>query len=267
MKKIIAIILAVCCLFAVVSCGNKNPDPTPTPTPTPDPNPTPDSGNTDPVDDVAKRIDDVSVMFLSLVPTHAKTTTTSTFGIVVLNTVQELTIGTVDGVDATKLVTVTELLSDVKGGGNLVITNTQELWYIEGRGTTSNKGRTWNAEGTDFAPVPGSISLNLAADYLAEKAYDAENEVLTLKVTAENAINVLGSFTPDSDISGDVIITIATAGGRISSIKIEYTVPEKTIDYVPDPEFPEDTEEMTVEEIKVVTVVEYDYDYQPITMG
>ena len=261
MKKIIALILVLCCLFAVVSC-KKDPAPTPTPQPGPGTNPTPD---TDP--DVQAKIDEITAMFASLVPTQSVTSTKLTFGIVTLETLSTLTVGTVDGAEATILETVNETLSDVKGGGNLIVKSTENLWYVAGRGTSANKGKTWDAEGTDFAPTPGSIRLNLSAEYLATKEYNKDTETLTVTVTKENAANVLGGFTPDVVFGGDVKIVISTAGGRIVSIEVSYLIPEKTITYAPYKDYPEDLEEMQVPDVEVVIKVDYTYDYQPITMG
>lgn len=248
MKKIIALLLAVCCLFAVVACRDDK---------------TPDVE----VDTVQVKVDEISLLFDTLVPTQSVTTTKLTFGVVTLETVETLVTGTVDGADASVLTVVNETLSDVKGGGSLIIKNTENRWFVDGRGVSVNKGKTWDAEGTDFAPTPGSIKLNLAKEYLATKEYDEQTQTLTVTVAKDNVANVLGSFTPETATESDVTIAIATAGGRIVSIEVSYVVPEKTITYAPDPDFPEDTEKMQVPDVQVVVRAEYTYDYQLITMN
>lgn len=207
MKKLLAILLAVCCLFTVVSCGkddNQEPDNTPT------------------TDTVLERF---SSMLATSVPTRAEVTATEKMEKVELVSTHVLTTGlNQDGKRATYLESKVQTLQDAESGyvSHIKTTTTKE-WYIEGMGRYKNY-RLVDKEGVDFAPVAGSLAINLDTN-LFEYEYTEETDTLVLYVDYENSAAVMGNMlAEDQEFDYDLVVTIIAAGGRISQIDVAYTI-------------------------------------------
>ncbi|MBQ9070861.1 MAG: hypothetical protein IJY23_05895 [Clostridia bacterium] len=233
MKKIIAVLLLICSFLTVVSCSKK--------------------------DENLERFDE---MFASSAPTKAVTVVNQTFNdYVELNSVFTLTTGTVNGKTATTMVSEVQTLNKVDSGKtNYINTQVTNNWYYEGKGTSTDKGVSWNADGKDFAPKPGTLSMNLKVDYMDSVNYfsDATSETIVLEVSAENASKVLENFIDsETDFEYDVTITVVAAGERISSVVIEYVIDEHLIG--------EDENAIEVEDTEFVITVNYSYDIQAVT--
>lgn len=149
---------------------------------------------------------------------------------------------------------------------DLFRTKEENVWYLEGSGTSTNKGIDWKAEGKDFSPVAGSLAMNLKSSYIKSQTYSKEGSIETLKLTmtAENATLALANFLDGKQtIKYDVTVTITAAAERISSIVIKYVVPEHDIG----------TEESPVVFDDVEITIEANYSYKtdtgdiPITLG
>ena len=204
MKKIIALILSLCCVFALFSCDK-------------------DGDETSAVDGVAEFVK----MYSTSEPTKAVTSHTTKIGNVSLSGKSTLTAGTLsDGKRATVLVEEREnLLSVQLGAGASIIPITGEpiktsREFVEGRGVRENGGG-WDSEMGDFAPKAGSIALKLDTQLLKDVSYidGGSSSTLSFKVEAANTSAVLGEgYTLQSDAS--VVITSNKA--VITSVIITY---------------------------------------------
>lgn len=244
MKKIFAILLVVACMFSVASCSLFGPK--------------------DPVDQVSNERADITLfnqMLKESVPTKAVTVVEQKLGRTTYESTYTLTTGTVGGKTATTLVSQVQSLRALDEGvtTDSVVTKTEYLWYLEGQGVSTNRGKKWDAEGTNFAPKAGTLSFNLKGENFEEIEYDEESTTLYLTVTADKASEVLKNFlAPEQVFEYDAFITIAAAGGRIVSITVEYTIPADVIGDIDNL--------IDVEEIEVVIETTYSYGLQEIVM-
>ena len=238
MKKIIALILALCCVFAVVSCGGA------------------------PVDDsVAAQVENVKTLFKTSIPTKTITTTTHSVGSTTLTSVATLTTGMVNGKDVSIYVNDSESLAEVSNDLNPIKTTNTTIWFMEGKGTSTDKGKTWDAAGEDFGPTAGSIKIKIDASRATETTYDEATSTLVMKYSAENANNVLKSYLEEGQkIESDLTVTVVVSGGQVTGIKLEYKIPEHTV------AVEGQTEPITVQETTVVINAVYEYDLQDVTL-
>ena len=216
MKKIIAILLLICCAFSVVSCKKKNTD---------------NDVNKESAGDLEK----FTAMFASSAPTKSETTITERVNSQTLTSTITLTSGVLkDGSDVAKLVSVISTLNDIeneKGSLDYISSEESQIWYHEGKGVSENKGRYWDKEGENFAPKAGDIYLDLQTKYFETVNYTEEGETQTLVLTiaadkeGKNgyAKKVLGSFIPSSmEFGYKTQITIVAAADRISRVTVEF---------------------------------------------
>ncbi len=234
MKKILALMLIAASLFTFVACIGKNSN-----------------------SDLAK----FEEYFEASVPTKSETTIKNSYSGNTFEGKIILTTGTVDGKAASKLESRVATLRDLEDLNlNPYKTSSENIWYLEGKGISENKGRKWDPEGENFAPVEGSISINLKAKNFEEINYDAEKETVTLTVAAENAKSVLEDLIEeDREFNYPVTITISAAGGRIASIEIEYVIESYVVGDI--------GSEVEVEDVKVTIKTNYSYDIQDITLN
>lgn len=234
MKKIIALLLLICTLVTIVSCGNKQ-------------------------DENLKKFDD---MFASSAPTRAETVVKQKFNnSPELTSVFTLTTGTVDGKTASILVRQVETLNKVDSSNtNYIKTDVSTNWYYEGMGTSTDKGASWNPDGKNFAPKPGTLSMNLKDEYMEKIEYssDSSSETIVLRVSAENSAKVLANFIESAeDFHYETRITVVAAGERVSSVTIKYIIDEHMIG--------EDENAIEISDTEVTITVNYSYDIQAIT--
>ena len=243
MKKIFAILLVIACMFSVASCS-------------------PLGGGNQPVEDNNERADITlfNQMLKESVPTKAVTVVEQKLGRTTYESTYTLTTGTVGGKTATTLVSKVQSLKSVTEGNTEAIeTKTEYLWYLEGQGVSTNRGKKWDPEGTNFAPKAGTLNFDLKGANFEEIEYDEEEGSLYLTVTADKASEVLQNFlAPEQVFEYDAFITITAAGGRIVSIVVEYTIPADVIGDIDNL--------IDVEEIDVVIETTYSYGLQEIVM-
>ena len=229
-------------MFTIVACGKDDTDDTPPPA----------------TDDTLARF---TAMLESSVPTRSEATATEIVDKTELVSTYVLTTGVnQDGKRATYLESKVQTLQDAESGfvSHIKTTTTKE-WYIEGEGFFRNN-RLIDKEGVDFAPVAGSLALNLDSN-LFEYEYDEETDTLVLYVDYENSAAVLGPMlAEDVEFEYDLVVTIVAAGGRISQIDVAYMIESHDVG---------DDEEIIVEigdmEILISTV--YYYNTQEMNIG
>ncbi len=220
MKKILALLLVLCCAFSIVACGGDDDNNNDTGNN--------DTGNNGGTTDV---IESFTTMLYESVPTKSEVTSVETMRSVELISTYTLTAGkTSDGLAATTLISVVETLAeDTSGTLNPKKTVTTREYYLEGKGYKRNNS-AWDADVSNFAPVRGAIGLNLDKSIMSEYTYDEATGTLVVKATAENATALLGNLIPEGQtVDSDVVVTVVAAGGRISSIDIEYVIEEHEV--------------------------------------
>lgn len=229
MKKIIAIILAITCAFALFSCGE---------------------------DEVGASVASVNEMYKNSAPTKTVVTTVKDVGGEQYNGLYTLITGKVGGAVATQYTYEYEVLRSVEEGAGSNILGAKEVKkgskeFLDGKGVRVNGG-AWDAEGYNFAPVGGAIAVNLDTSNIKDPVF--ENGKLTFKVAPDKALAVFGTVL-DADleegaIAADIDVVITCAGSVVTGIKIVYTVDGEG-------DYPDST--ITVE-------AKYSYDLQKITM-
>ncbi len=251
MKKIISLVLllalALTCVLALASCGNG-----------------------DVTGDAMDQIDIINAMFENMLPKQTITTTTQKLGGISITSVATLTVGTVDGLPAATYVNEYQQLASLDGSSsaNLITTKTEKKWYVEGKGLIKNGGGDYIADPDgelDFRPKAGDIKLTLNAAKLASATYDAETETLVVTLNRENATDLLEDFlVEDQKITSDLTVTITTSGGRISSVKLEFSTPEQDI-YL-DEESDDESDIVTVAATEITIEALYNYDLVELTL-
>ncbi len=208
MKKIIAVILALVCVFAMFSCKDN--------------------------DSIEAKIEGIAKMYESSAPTKIVTQIKNTVGERVYEAELTFTTGSVGANKATVYEWWEDDFRSVsEGSGSTIVGAVKRVTgreeYLEGTGyRVSNNGITgkWDAEGTDFAPSRGAIKIDLTVENLIDPKY--ENDTLTFSVAPANASKVLGTVLDDQlgddAISGNVSVSVTSQGMEITGVTISYVV-------------------------------------------
>lgn len=224
MKKIIAIILAITCAFAMFSCQKEKADP----------------------------IDTLNVMYKASAPTKVVTATTEVLGSITLTGTSTLKTGKIDGKIATTYTYSYQELREIKEG----ISSVEKPWievsgskdYLEDKGVRINGG-SWDEEGFNFAPAAGSIAIKLTKDNVTDFTADEATKTITFKVAADKTAEVFGE---ENAIASDVSVTVTHDGAVVTSTALSYTI-ESTEDEYPDAvvtvkvDYTYDLEEITID--------------------
>lgn len=249
MKKIIALMLILCCVFALFSCG----------------------ANLDAAS--SAQLEKINEMLATSIPTKSETVTTHTIGNVVLESTATLVTGRIGGKAVSVYESVIQELAPVENDLDHIKETEEVIWYMEGKGVSDDNGGSWDEEGEDFAPKAGSMLLNLKGGSIKEGSYDEATETLVLVYDAGGANGVVGAYLEGGEkIESDLKVTIVTNGGSLVSIKLEYTIPSHDIqvDVKSEEDGKEQTtkETITVPEAKVTIEAKYEYDIQTdISLG
>ncbi len=199
MKKILAIILALTCVFAMFSCGKEG---------------------------IEDQVESIERMYSVSAPTKIVATTSSTFGNIVLDGTYTYVTGKIDGKIATVEQSVYEELASVEDGKGEIITgavktvsSTKEFHEDLGiRESYNGAFKNWT-DGYNFAPVAGDIAIDLAFENLKDVKY--ENNTLSFTVTSDKTAAVLGEdYAQDADIA----VAIVNDGSVVTSITMSYTL-------------------------------------------
>lgn len=226
MKKIISIVLVVCCVFALFACGSK------------------ESASTS-----------ITKMFKNNAPTSVEITTKQVVadGAFELNGYSILRTGKFNGKMASVYEYSQERVSTIEEGSgetitDMIIVDTGKKEYLEDKGVRETKNGVagkWDDEGYDFAPAVGTIQLNVTNKNV--KNAKNENGVYTCTIPAAKTGAVLGA---DYALAYEVQLSISYYEGFINQIVISYEVPESD-------KFPANT--MTI-------TAKYEYGKQTITI-
>ncbi len=224
MKKIIAIILAITCAFAMFSCQEKKADP----------------------------IDTLNAMYKASAPTKVVTNTTEVLGSITLSGTSTLKTGKIDGKIATTYTYSYQELREIEDG----ISSIEKPWkevagskeYLEDKGVRINGGK-WDEDGFNFAPSTGSIIVKITKDNTTDFVADEATKTITFKVAAEKTAEVFGE---DNAIAADVTVTVTHDGAVVTSTALSYTL-ESSEDEYPDAvvtvkvDYTYDLEEITID--------------------
>ena len=244
MKKIIALILALCCVFAFSSCDFVN-------------------GVIDSIFGGEEEVDGVAVfkeLYSVSEPTRVETNYTISLGGFNLRGNSILATGALsDGSAATVLTYEYPVLQTVQAGAGTEITpitgeplkGSRE--YVEGKGERIDGG-AWDEYGMDFAPQAGSIAINVDASLVKNLVYNESGSTRTLSFTVPEA-NTSQVFGNDYEITSDANVVITANSAVVTGLSISYTEAIESEDE--DIEYP----------IASITVtVDYSYGIEEITL-
>ena len=221
MKKILVLLIAFTLMFSLTCCG----------------------------DDGEDGLTVIKNAFSATAPTMVVTETTQVQGNLTLNGKYTLTVGKVDGQNATQYLAVYDKLNTIEDGAGTtikppVVEVTESREYVADKGVRENGGK-WNKKGDDFAPEAGSYALNLTES--AVLGYTFENNVFSCIIVAEDTETVFGK---GNAIPVDVTLEIVTDGVVITAVNMSYTI--EAVDEYP--------------EVTVTVKTTYSYDVQSITL-
>jgi len=211
MKKIIAVILALACCFAIFACKEEE----------------------------KTAVDYTNEYYAASLPTKIVTNTVQTavdedgVKLYELKGNYVLTTGKIAGKIATVQTYEQDVLRTVDEGSNALIVGpiktelgTEE--YLQGYGRRTN-GSDWRASGLNFGPVMGSIAINITNDNVKDVTYTEEkfNNKLSFTVALDKVGEVFGTddegnpaFVTDTDVQ----VVITNNGATVTGITLSYSV-------------------------------------------
>ena len=237
MKKIIAIILALACVFAFVSCDN----------------------NTDEVT-IEQHVANTSTKYQNSDPTRIEMEYSIKLGATTLSGEYLFQKGLLD-VDKNATVEdyTEQTLASVEDGATenktpeTKSTNVRRE-YVDGKGVrtiTDSKASKWDGSGVDFAPQTGAIAAAMNLDFSKLSNVTYENGVLSFVVPLANVVAVFGeSCNSQSDVS----VTIKDDGAVITEVTVAYTIVN------------DDTKKVDYPDGEISMTVKYSYGIESITL-
>ena len=220
MKKILALLLVICCMLSIVSCDSKDGK-----------NDDNSATNTNNGDVLAK----FSKMLAESVPGSSEVVVTHNINESIIENNFSIVTGNIGGKKAAVYSSSVSTLGDVDDRVlSLFQTKEELIWYVEDVGTSNDQGWDWDSSGKDFSPKAGSLSIDLATECVSSYDYkqDGAIETLTLNMTKDNATQALKNFLDSKQkIAYDVKVVVTAAAGRISSIVISYEIPEYEVTF------------------------------------
>jgi hypothetical protein len=193
MKKIFALLLAICCIFACVSCADEE----------------------EPVGPTPEDVKAISDIINSSKPTQISTNTEYVLGEEKFVGYYETQIDIAGGKSMFKYnyqrpASVQEMNPDghvkpVKG----------VVYYQDGK-VSVNEGEDWNAADSQYI----ELHISLDAIKLAEYAVSEDGKILTATFAAADAVRILGA---DISAEGTIRMIVTTNGQYLYNVRIEYT--------------------------------------------
>ena len=238
MKKLLALLLILCCAFSLAACGNDQDN---------------DQNNDDNNSQAsAEIIEKINTMFTSSNPTKTVVGTTQTTGDTVLVGEYTLIKGTFNGLEAATYYQDYDRLISVDESGSLdyvtgtVVNEPVYKEYLEGKGVRIDGGE-WDAAAESFVSDKGPISLKLTADLVSKSQYDTATKTFSCVITKDNTKEVLGL---EENLPVDITIETVDDGASINKVTISYVIPATAKD----------------QEISIVIRAFYTYDLEDITI-
>lgn len=99
-------------------------------------------------------------------------------------------------------------------------TVTGSMEFVDGLGVRKNLGK-WQA-GADFSPAIGQMALTLTASALTDVSYNDGAKTLSFTVSENNLAAVFGE---DTELTGDVAVTIVHDGAVVTDVVLKYSAP------------------------------------------
>ena len=195
MKKILALLLAVLCIFSVVSCGKDKTDDNST-------------GAT------AEQVAAIANVINSSAPTTIVTVTEYAYGEDTYKGRFETEIDK----DLTKSIFTYSYARPARvedAAASSIVNVAGKVYYRDGQ-VSVNEGDAWNAAGSAYM----ELNLNLEASMLKSYTVSEDGGTLTATATAENAKRILGA---EISAEGDVTIVITTNTVYLYNVRVTYT--------------------------------------------
>ena len=195
MKKIVALLLAVLCIFTVVSCGK-------------------DDNNDDSSTSNAEQVAAIADVINSSAPTTIVTVTEYAKGDDVYKGRFETE---VDKNPEKSIFTFsyTRPARIADAADSDVVSVAGKVYYKNGQ-VSVNEGDTWTAAGSSYM----ELDISLEASKLKSYTISEDGGTLTAVATAENAERILGTKV---SAEGDVTITIVTNSVYLYNVRVAYT--------------------------------------------
>ena len=240
MKKLIAILLALACMFAVCACstppaGGNNNNPSLKP----------------PADTSAQEIlDALSELIRTSTPTQSQVSTVTGNADINLKSDLTITMGELSGKTAALYVHEYETLNDIGSDvAKSLIVETKE--YVDGMGLRIDGG-IWETEESSFVRRITPYRMNLDNTLIKSLLVSEDGLVVSFIVPMDNAADVFTSFDAKAiaSMTSDISVRIETDGSSVTYMGIEYAT--KSVTNMANP---------------VVTIkAQYSYDLQRITL-
>ncbi len=122
-------------------------------------------------------------------------------------------------------------------------------YYRESLGVSSDFGVTYDKDIESFVPARGGMAINLDNTSVIKNA-TFSNNTMKFTLSAADAPTVFPKL--ETAIKADALVTITVAGGVVTGIRVEWTIPVNT--------------ETGVDEMKVSVDATYKYDIVNINM-
>lgn len=196
MKKILALLLAVLCIFSVVSCGKG------------------DDNTDEPTGATAEQVAAIANVINSSAPTTIVTVTEYTYGEDVYKGRFETEIDK-NPVKSIFTFSYTRPARIEDAADSNVVSVAGKVYYNNGQ-VSVNEGDTWVATGSSYM----ELALSLDANKLKSFTVSEDGGTLTAVATPENAERILGTAV---SAEGDVTITIVTNSVYLYNVRVEYT--------------------------------------------
>ncbi len=216
------------------------------------------------------RLDLIDEMLNNVTPRQSVTTINQRIGALTLESKTTLITGKINGANATSMLREYQQLAEInpkKLSASLIENVTSKEWYIEGQGYSTD-GKTWYESGYNFAPKAGEIDIDLTANAskLTNLSYDAATETLSFSLAQADANVILAKLMDGQKFSSGVTVSISTAGGYVTSIKLQYTEPEYDI-LIDESKPDDDASYVTIPESVIVVEAIYSYDLAEMTLN
>ncbi len=241
MKKLIAILLVLACMFALAACGGGTSN-------TPGTSLTPPAAN-----ETQDILDALSDLIRTSVPTQSKVNTVTGTADINLKSETVITMGELSGKEAALYVHEEEVLNDLGAteAKSLVV---ETMEFVDGMGLRVNaaSGGVWEPDGASFVRRITPYRMELDATLIKSLLVNEDRTEFSFVIPLDNASDVLTGIDSKTTTSmlSDISVTIKTDGSAVTYMELNYST--KNVSHFENP--------------TVKVVAEYSYDLQSITL-